>query len=883
MYNIISIFRKEPFGMNLFRRILSAAAAMTVFATTFAAMPVSEAAAATVVLVSPYDVYDINGGKFEGWGTSLCWWANRVGYSDSLAQQSADAFFSPEGLGLNIARFNIGGGDDPSHTHITRTDSNMPGYTKYNNGSVTYDWSADHNQRNVLERCIKAAGDDMIVEMFSNSPPYYMTNSGCSTGAKNAGQNNLRDDKYTDFAEYLAEVTAHYENDWGIHVQSITPMNEPYTDYWGAFSAKQEGCHFDQGASMDKIYQELAKSLKKRGLNDIIISACDESVIDTQITSWNKMSDTTKALIGRIDTHTYGGSQRGQLKDTAIKAGRNLWMSEVDGGSTAGTNAGEMGAGLWLADRITLDLNELNSSAWILWQVIDNHISAVGMNGNKDKGMVNTQGGYWGLAVADHDNDRIIFTKKYYSMGQFSRYIRPGMTMLKCSNNCVAAFDQKNGKLVIVATNDGSSDKQLVFDLSGFSAVGSSAETIRTSNSENWKNIGNTTVSGGALQATLAKQSVTTFIIDGVKGGADLTDKIDLSSAKLSGSDSWNSDSSTNYTKAFDGSAGTYFDGVSDGWVQADLGGLYDITALGYAPRSGYEYRMTDGKFCVSQDGQTWSDLYVVKDKPTSGMHYVTSLSGDTTIRYIRYEVPSGKPTNEYNSDSSYCANIAEIALFGVPHGQGSSTRYDKLTAKNVTGTLSWHESTATSADKAYDGDMNTYFDGLQQGYVTLDLEKVCDIGNIAYCPRNGYEARMIGGFFSTSVDGVNWTKVYTVETKPTFKMNFTPELEGVKARYIRYEVPEGAPTSPLNTDSEYLCNIAEIAVYGVEGADILTGDVNNDGFVTAADLVSLQRYLLKKEALAAPEKSDINGDGETDVFDMIPLRKLVLSKLQTI
>ena len=78
--------------MKLFRRILSAAAAMTVFATTFAAVPMSESAAATVVTVSPYDVYDINGGKFEGWGTSLCWWANRLGYSDSLAQQAADGF-----------------------------------------------------------------------------------------------------------------------------------------------------------------------------------------------------------------------------------------------------------------------------------------------------------------------------------------------------------------------------------------------------------------------------------------------------------------------------------------------------------------------------------------------------------------------------------------------------------------------------------------------------------------------------------------------------------------------------------------------------------------------------------------------------------------------
>ena len=275
--------------MNLFKRIGSTAAAMAVLSSAMAVMPAAEVSAATVVTVSPYDVYDINGGKFEGWGTSLCWWANRVGYSDTLAQQCADTFFSPEGLGLNIARFNIGGGDDPSHTHITRTDSNMPGYTKYNNGTVTYDWSADHNQRNVLERCIKAAGDDMIVEMFSNSPPYYMTNSGCSSGAKDSGKNNLRDDKYTDFAEYLAEVTAHYEKDWGIHVQSITPMNEPYTDYWGAYSNKQEGCHFDQGKSMDTIYQELSKSLKKRGLNDIIISANDESVIDTQISSWNNM------------------------------------------------------------------------------------------------------------------------------------------------------------------------------------------------------------------------------------------------------------------------------------------------------------------------------------------------------------------------------------------------------------------------------------------------------------------------------------------------------------------------------------------------------------------------------------------------------------------
>ena len=52
--------------MNLFKRIGSTAAAMAVLSSAMAVMPAAEVSAATVVTVSPYDVYDINGGKFEG-------------------------------------------------------------------------------------------------------------------------------------------------------------------------------------------------------------------------------------------------------------------------------------------------------------------------------------------------------------------------------------------------------------------------------------------------------------------------------------------------------------------------------------------------------------------------------------------------------------------------------------------------------------------------------------------------------------------------------------------------------------------------------------------------------------------------------------------------
>ena len=652
--------------MKLLKKHLCAAMAACIALTATGLSPLSAQAAKTIVL-SPEDTYAINNGVFEGWGTSLCWWANRVGYSDSLAQQCADTFFGENGLHLNIARFNIGGGDNPSHNHITRTDSNMPGYTKYQNGQVTYDWSADANQRNVLQRCIKAAGDDMIVEMFSNSPPYYMCKSGCSTGNTNPGANNLKDDCYDDFAEYLAEVCKHYQEDWNIKVQSIDAMNEPYTNFWGANSPKQEGCHFDIGNSESKIILELQKSMARRGMSDVIISASDETSIDTQINAFNALSADAKSAVGRIDTHTYGGSKRSQLKDVAISAGKNLWMSEVDGKGEAGQNAGAMAPGLWLSERITTDCNGLNASAWILWQVIDSHVCAAGYNGKKDGGMLNMNAGFWGTGVADHDKDTIYLSKKYRCFGQYTRYIRPGMIMLNCSGNTLAAYDKENGKLVIVTYNTSGSTAEQTYDLSAFSAVGTAAQTIRTSNTEDWKDVGDTALNGKQLPVKLPGNSVTTFIIEGVKGAIERENKIDLTGKKVTGSDSWHSDASTSCEKAFDGNKSTFFDGVGDGYTQIDLGETYDFEAFGFCPRSGYEPRVIDGMIQVSDDGENWKTAYTITGEPGYGMHYVEPAE-PVSGRYVRYTVPSGAPKNGINKDDVYCCNIAEIELYGTVH-----------------------------------------------------------------------------------------------------------------------------------------------------------------------------------------------------------------------
>ena len=474
----------------------------------------------TILAIDPTKGSPFNGGVFEGWGTSLCWWANRIGYSDALAQQAAVLLFDAEtGLGMNIARYNIGGGDDPAHRHITRTDSMMPGFWALDEvtGQHMFDGTKDENQRNVLLRAMQVCGSDFIAEAFSNSPPYYMTESGCSSGAVHAGDNNLKEDQVEAFAAYLAEVALYYKEHYGITFQSISPMNEPNTAYWEAYSPKQEGCHVTPGESQSAILLATKKALEERGLGHILLVGTDETSTVLAARSFEKLSEEAKAAIARIDTHTYKIGKMEELQALAAQNGKNLWMSEVDGDMVLGKNSGEMGAGLWLANKMISDIQSLMPSAWILWQGIDNHISSQGYMGNQDSGAPDLSRGYWGLTVVDHDKEEIYLTKKYYAFGQLSRYIRPGYRILSTTQSgMLVAYSQQEQKLVIVAVNAEETDVQVGFSLADFCYDGGTAQVIRTSPEENWARLPEISVQKDMLRAALAPYSITTFIVENV-------------------------------------------------------------------------------------------------------------------------------------------------------------------------------------------------------------------------------------------------------------------------------------------------------------------------------------------------------------------------------
>ena len=462
-----------------------------------------------------------NNGTFEGWGTSLCWYANRIGFSEKLTNDSAKLFFSDEGLGLNIMRYNIGGGDDPSHNHIRRTDSEMPGWWKYDKKTSTYIFNSDtdHNQLRVLSASYKAAGNNAYVEAFSNSPPFYMTKSGCSSGNHNPAHDNIKEDAIDDFGKYLSDVCKYITESLGIRIKSLAPMNEPFSNYWKYYSEKQEGCFVSPGEIQSRVIISVSDALKNNKLDDIIVTSSDETNTVAQYISTKMMTEKALSEVGRISTHTYAKAAP-HISNLAYELNKNIWMSETDWSGVSGKDSGEMGPALWLAEKIIEDINTLSPSAWVIWQIIAAYISKIpDSKGRLDMPCLpDLTHGFWGTAFADIDNEEIYLTQKYYAFGQFSKFIRPGMTIIHTGDNStLAAYDKENRKMVIVAINSEDTEKDIRFFLDNIEIASISAEVIRTSGSinagEHWSKAEAIPLTDNSLKATLKKHSITTFII----------------------------------------------------------------------------------------------------------------------------------------------------------------------------------------------------------------------------------------------------------------------------------------------------------------------------------------------------------------------------------
>jgi O-glycosyl hydrolase len=497
----------------------------------------------TIVKLDPTAPY-----TFEGWGTSLAWWAEVVGsWPDAKRAALEKALFNPEaGLGLNIVRYNFGAGTPTDNTcGGFRPFGSIPTYEPIPSNNFVLDPNQDKAQLAVLK---DAKGiimpSEAIFEGFANSAPSWMLENGCTKG--NGAGNNLKApvvDPVTqvtyeqDYANYLATIIKQFHDNTAFGqttFRTVAPFNEPDGTWWTPKNT-QEGMYVDLD-QQKRVIQDLYAALKANGaLSYTSISANDDNSIDNAVTDYSHYDQTIYdqtilSHISQLNTHSYNGTKLNDFYQLGKQQGKPIWMSEYTTDGTDGlsrdpkcrftdkdhTSTQDMTGPLSLSCRILLDMNNMHPGTWSYWQAVESFDDP-----KNAYGLLQTSFQQSNPSCPSNPSSPFCFTKQYYALWQYSHFIRPGYQIINSGDaNSLAAFDPASHTLVIVTTNDNpSTTRDITYDLSNFTPV-SEPITSYTTTADTRVNATPTpssfSGSGTQFMAHVPSQSITTYVIHNI-------------------------------------------------------------------------------------------------------------------------------------------------------------------------------------------------------------------------------------------------------------------------------------------------------------------------------------------------------------------------------
>jgi glucuronoarabinoxylan endo-1,4-beta-xylanase len=211
---------------------------------------------------------------------------------------------------------------------------------------------------------------------------------------------------------------------------------------------------------------------------------------------WLAKDATAWAAIDIIGTHEYD-SQKAEPWPADVDGGKRtkpVWETEVSGvmywpeqGPSSDINNGLAVAG-WIHSALVVG----EASAWLYWWY---------QTSSDNEGLVLNAG---------------TMTKRCYTMGNYSKFVRPGYTRVDVTgsvpaNVLLSAYTGTDGTVVVVAINKGTAAATVPIAIAGGTAPASCTPNV-TSASDNLKAGTAVTVTDGSLTASLAASSVTTFV-----------------------------------------------------------------------------------------------------------------------------------------------------------------------------------------------------------------------------------------------------------------------------------------------------------------------------------------------------------------------------------
>lgn len=361
--------------------------------------------------------------RIDHFGASGAWWPNDlVDFPPAVQRQVADLLFGRTGIALSGYRYNIGGGGvgvtDP--TRAPQTFLVAPG---------RYDWTRDRGGVTFL-RLAAEHHVPVVVGFVNSAPPVWTTNAASCGGRLQPGAERA-------FASYLADVVAHFRDAEHVDVTFVSPMNEPDNTFGGC---GQEGMAVpveQRGA----LVRAVAGALSSRDLDSRVIA--DESSLAffqslPEVPKW--LDAATLPSLGAVAHHTYEFPTDAWLGQVASlrRFGRPLWMTEICCYNGKGPLVGfgpsydpTMTNALWLAHVVFQDLTVTGDAAFDWWTAVSKQTGCDPTQGPSCTQTVNTRGWNDGLLYYDpafrtDGNHVITTTKRFFVMGNFSRFIRPG-------------------------------------------------------------------------------------------------------------------------------------------------------------------------------------------------------------------------------------------------------------------------------------------------------------------------------------------------------------------------------------------------------------------------------------------------------------------------
>lgn len=405
------------------------------------------------LIVNTADIHQ----TIESFGTSSAWWSQMID-SDDMAREIAKKLYSDEeGLGLDVYRYNIGGGenDNPETRIWDRSRRTESFYVQNENGEWVYDFTRDANAVRMMKYAVEYGADRVI--LFCNSPHYSMTKSGHASGGFEDAVSNLPEENYDEFIDYVLTIADHFVEE-GIPVYAISPINEPQWG-WGGEWVGQEGCHYTVEETV-KLLEMFATEMQKRNVS-YKLSGTESGQLNWMYYDYTDKFFESEILNNYCDSfsgHSYWIDNQLDTKKSVgdrfakLYPDKKFEMSEwCELPMTI--NSDTIDSGIYMANIIAQDLTLLDAVSWQSWTAV---------NGD---GLLDIIGGEL------HEYNR------YYAYKQFASFIEPGMKRIGISQSkdndylACAAFKNADKYVIIVINNSEDNQKISLQGITGKAAV----------------------------------------------------------------------------------------------------------------------------------------------------------------------------------------------------------------------------------------------------------------------------------------------------------------------------------------------------------------------------------------------------------------------------